>query len=100
MLLTASCHTLEDIKQAEKLDIDFILLSAVLKTKSHPDAVTLGWYEFKQLANQTYLPVYALGGVEREDLAVARYHGAQGVAGISTFKGAILIRGSLKNAPD
>ncbi len=84
--LSCSCHTLSDIKQAERLNVNFILLSAVQKTKSHPEAKALGWSEFKRLANQTVLPVYALGGVNREELTVARYNGAKGVAGISTFK--------------
>lgn len=83
--LSASCHTIKDIKQAEKIGIDFIVLSSVAKTPSHPKAIPLGWYQFKQLAEQTTLPVYALGGVSRENLTVARYHGAIGVAGISTF---------------
>ncbi len=84
-LLSASCHTIEDLIQAEKLDLDFVLLSAVKATNSHPNGTTLGWHQFKMLAHETALPVYALGGVCREDIALARLHGAIGVAGISTF---------------
>lgn len=83
--LSASCHTIEDIKQAEKIGVDFILLSAVCQTHSHPDSNILGWLQFNYLAEQTALPIYALGGVKREDLTVARNHGAIGVAGISAF---------------
>ncbi len=85
-MLSASCHTLGDIKQAEKIGVNFIVLSAVKHTKTHPSSSRLGWVSFKAMANQTYLPVYALGGVNKDDLTLARYHGAIGVAGITTFK--------------
>ncbi len=84
--LSCSCHHLDDIKQAEKIEADFILLSTVHKTQSHPEAKPLGWKAFKHLVHQTKLPVYALGGVKREELTLAQYHGAKGIAGISTFK--------------
>jgi len=84
-ILSASCHTIEDIRQAEKLDINFILLSAVKKTSSHPEGGILGWSQFKKMAYQTVIPIYALGGVDRDDMTLAQYHGAIGIAGISTF---------------
>lgn len=84
--LSASCHTLDDIRQAELIGCDCVLLSAVNKTRSHPNGQVLGWQSFKHMANSTTLPVYALGGVKREDLAVSQYQGAIGIAGISSFK--------------
>lgn len=85
-MLSASCHTLNDIKQAECIGCDFILLSAVNKTSSHPDAKALGWDKFESLCEQTKLPVYALGGISRGDLDYAKSKGAFGIAGISMFK--------------
>lgn len=83
--LSASCHCLDDIKQAEKLKLDCILLSPVNHTLTHPDAKPIGWSEFKKIAEKTSLPVYALGGVGKEDLTTAQYHGAKGIAGIRCF---------------
>lgn len=83
ILLGASCHNLEEIAHAQKIGADYLLLSPVLTTDSHPDAVPLGWNFFADLVEQVNVPVYALGGVQAKDLSVAIQAGAQGVAGIS-----------------
>jgi len=83
--VAASCHAPADIRQAEKVGVDFIVLSPVLPTASHPDAAPLGWEPFGRWAEAAKLPVFALGGVSRADLAQARQRGAQGVSGIRGF---------------
>ncbi len=80
-----SCHNLPELKAAEACGATFAVLSAVNATGSHPDAKPLGWEAFRAMVEQVNLPVYALGGMRREDLDRAREHGAQGVAGISAF---------------
>jgi len=84
----ASCHCLEEIRQAEQGGVDFVLLSPVLPTPSHPDARPLGWDQFGAWVGQARLPVFALGGMTRDHQSQAREHGAQGVAGIRGFGGA------------
>jgi len=83
--VAASCHGPEDIRQAERSGVDFIVLSPVLPTPSHPDSEPLGWEQFSRWAEAAKLPVYALGGMEPAHLAQAQRHGAQGVAGIRGF---------------
>jgi len=83
--LSASCHDLSELRQAQTLGCQFALLSTLRETPSHPNASAMGWYGFNHLARQVALPLYALGGVTRKDLALARYQGATGVAGISDF---------------
>lgn len=75
----ASCHNLEELTHAASI-ADFAMLSPVQPTESHPGEPTLGWERFSQLAAQSPIPVYALGGVTRADLDTARGHGAHGVA--------------------
>lgn len=84
--VAASCHNLKEIRQAEKIGVDFIVLAPVQKTRSHPETEPLGWRQFGVLALQSRLPVYALGGVTLDDLDRARQAGAQGIAGISAFR--------------
>lgn len=84
-LLSVSCHGLNDLRQAEKLQADFVLLSPVKKTSSHPGLEGMGWNEFSRLVSTTDIPVYALGGMKLSDMQDARQSGAQGVAAISTF---------------
>lgn len=85
VLLGASCHNLEEIDQAQKIGVDYLLLSPVLKTDSHPESVSLGWENFANLVEQVNIPVYALGGMQLSDLSVALNAGAQGIAGISCW---------------
>ena len=82
VMLSASCHNEKDLQQAEKLGVDFCVLSPVLPTRSHPDATPLGWDVFKGLLEKVNLPVFALGGMSPEQEAKALESGAQGVAGI------------------
>jgi len=84
-LVSAACHTLDELKHAERIGVDFVTLSPVLPTPSHPGAPTLGWVCFAEWAAQVALPVYALGGMTRAHLADARRHGAHGIAGIRGF---------------
>ncbi|KRT54558.1 Nudix family hydrolase [endosymbiont of Ridgeia piscesae] len=81
-LLGASCHDLQELKQAERLGLDYALLSPVLPTATHPEARPLGWAQFRTLLEQVNIPVYALGGMGMEQLSTAREHGAQGIAAI------------------
>lgn len=82
MWLCASCHTLADLQHAQNIDCDFVVLSPVKTTKSHPNATPLGWQAFFQLTEQSRCPVYALGGMQVQDINWALAHGGQGVAAI------------------
>ena len=84
-LFSASCHTLAELFKAERLGADFALLSPIKATSSHPHAQPLGWEQFRTLASQVSVPVYALGGMLPGDLATARSKGGHGIAAISAF---------------
>ena len=84
-LLSASCHDESELVQAVELGVDFVFLSPVHETHSHPDAKVMGWNSFSELVKKTNVPVYALGGVSETDLFDAWQAGAQGVAAISAF---------------
>lgn len=72
-LVSASCTTLADLEQAGRLQLDCVTV---------PTAG--GWEAFRQLCDQSPLPVLALGDDIRPDtLARARDCGAFGVAGVA-----------------
>lgn len=83
--LAASCHTLAEVERANALGLDFVVISPVMPTASHPGCEVLGWQGFGVLAEQARMPAYALGGLGIEDYAQACQHGAQGVAAIRAF---------------
>lgn len=76
----ASCHSIEELRLAESLGVDFAVLGPVRATPSHPDSVPLGWERFREIATGASIPVYALGGMTPRDLDQARTCGAHGVA--------------------
>ena len=78
--VAASCHDAADLAAAGRIGADFAVCGPVLPTLSHPGAATLGWAGFAAAIAATPVPTYALGGLRPDRLAIARRHGAQGVA--------------------
>lgn len=83
--LGASCHDQRQLDKAVALGLDYVTLSPVQYTQSHPDDEPIGWGRFADLANSYPIPVYALGGVGPDDLGICAKSGGQGVAAISAF---------------
>jgi 8-oxo-dGTP diphosphatase len=76
----ASCHSIEELRLAEALGVDFSVLGPVRATPSHPDSVPLGWGRYREITTGASIPVYALGGMTSRDLDHARTCGAHGIA--------------------
>jgi 8-oxo-dGTP diphosphatase len=79
-LAAASCHTREELERAMQLELDFAVLGPVKATASHEAGRTLGWGRFARLVRDASIPVYAIGGLGRDDLDRAFQAGAHGVA--------------------
>lgn len=84
-LLSISCHNRLEIQQANKIEADFIFISPVLATKTHPGKAELGWDLFNELTEIACMPVYALGGMSRDYVDQARKCGGQGIAAIRSL---------------
>lgn len=80
LLCAASCHNAQELAKAVEIGADFVLLSPVLPTLSHPNTPPLGWSAFSALCADYPLPVYALGGLHPHHLKLAWHHGAHGIA--------------------
>lgn len=76
----ASCHDATELQRAVALGVDFVTLSPVLPTRSHPGAPVLGWEGFARLARGLPVPVFALGGLSLGDVEAAWRHGAHGIS--------------------
>ncbi|ALG67264.1 Nudix family hydrolase [Beggiatoa leptomitoformis] len=74
--VAASCHTPDDIKQAQTIDLDFVTLSPIRATSN-----ALGWLTFFTQTEQAKIPVFASGGLQYQDIGFAWAHGGQGIAG-------------------
>lgn len=80
--LAASCHDAEELAMATALGVDFVTLSPVLPTQTHPNASPLGWSRVTELLRGFNQPAFLLGGMNPAHLPAARQAGAQGVAAI------------------
>lgn len=83
--LAASCHNADELAHAASIGLDFVVLSPVLATLSHPDALPIGWQQFTEWVAMANLPVYGLGGLAVADVEQALAAGAQGIAAIRAF---------------
>lgn len=83
MLVSAACHSAGQLAQASRIGVDFVTLSPVLPTQTHPEAEPLGWERFSQLVSGARIPVFALGGMRPGMMENAQQAGAWGIAAIS-----------------
>lgn len=81
--VAASCHIRTELEHAAYLDGDFAVLGSVHSTRSHPEQIGLGWASWKALAEHSAVPIYAIGGLQKNELEIAEQYGAHGLAMIS-----------------
>jgi len=83
--LSVSCHNVQEMIDAQALGVDFMVLSPVQATATHPEITPLGWNRFAEMIAEINVPVYALGGVSRDDTEKAWLAGAQGISAIGAL---------------
>lgn len=81
-LVSASCHTLDEVLHASRTGLDYIFLGPVREKVSGVPNEVLGWKQFARLARESAIPVFAIGGLGAADIEIAIAHGGQGVAAI------------------
>ena len=81
-LVSASCHDKRELATAARLGLDFVVAGPVKATASHPGRPGLGWQALAEMIAGCPLPVYALGGLTRDDMQEAWRAGAHGIAAI------------------
>lgn len=85
LMFSASCHSLEELRAAAALKADYVLLSPIASTVSHPEQNPMGWEHCAALISAVSVPIYALGGMSVADIPRALTYGAAGIAAISAF---------------
>jgi len=84
-LLAASVHNLMELEQAQLLEVDFVTLSPVKPTLSHPNNKVLTTKEVTDIMQCAQIPVFWQGGMQISDLEQALLGKAQGIAAIRSF---------------
>lgn len=85
-LIGVSCHTLEELRQAEAEGADYVFFSPIFQPYSKPGYHPgLGLAALRQACSTITIPLFALGGINSDNALECRAAGVTGVAGISLF---------------
>lgn len=86
-LVGVSCHSVEDVRQAEAEGADYALFGPVFLPRSKAArSEPRGLEGLARAAAAVKIPVLALGGVTRENSSACVSAGAAGIAGITIFQ--------------
>lgn len=85
-LVGVSTHSLEEAQKAENEGADFILFGPVYFTPSKAAyGAPQGLFSLRQVVEKISCPVYAIGGIKKENLAPVKAAGVRGIAVISAI---------------
>lgn len=82
-ILGASCHSVEDAVEAEKLGCTYITAGHIFATDCKKGLPGRGLPFLSELCRQVSLPVYAIGGIHAGNIAKVREAGAAGACVMS-----------------
>ena len=82
-LLGASCHSATAAVRAARAGADYVTVSPVWQTRTHPDAEPAGIDVLRLAAERSGVPVLALGGITPPRARISQIVGAHGAAAIS-----------------
>lgn len=79
-IIGASCQNLEQAKRAEQEGADYIGFGSVFKTKTKPYRSPMNLELLKEVLCKIKIPVFAIGGIDRENIGTLRERGVQRIA--------------------
>ena len=86
-LVGASCHSLEDVREAERDGADYVFFGPVFTTPSKEKfGAPQGIERLAETSRSVKIPVIAIGGITAENAASCVRAGAAGVAAIRMFQ--------------
>lgn len=83
--ISVSCHSTQDVQQAQRSGADLALFAPVFEKKDAPKTEPAGLESLRQACNYK-IPVLALGGITIENAGACLEAGAAGIAAIRLFQ--------------
>lgn len=84
-IIGLSCRSLDDALKAEKAGADYISLGPIFKTETKRDLMPVGPELIEEVKKRVKLPIIAIGGINKENIALVIKAGADGAAMISAI---------------
>jgi thiamine-phosphate pyrophosphorylase len=84
-LITAAAHSAHAVLRAHLSGAHAVLLSPIFATQSHTDRVPLGLTRLRTIARTSPIPIYALGGVDAENVESLKNIPLAGIAAINAL---------------
>lgn len=82
-MLGASCHSLEDALEAERLGCTYITAGHIFETDCKKGLPARGTEFLRKICGEVALPVYAIGGIGAENIGEVKKSGAKGACVMS-----------------
>lgn len=82
-ILGTSCHSVEEAVEAEKLGCSYIIAGHIFDTDCKKGVPGRGVDFLKLVCESVSIPVYAIGGISKENIARVRNAGARGACVMS-----------------
>jgi len=86
-IIGISTHSLEEIKEADKLPVDYIAVGSIFRTSTKKNPKIVGIQLIREAKKITRKPVVAIGGIMPYNVEEVLEAGADGVAVISAILG-------------
>lgn len=80
-----SAHSKDGCRNAERNGFDYVFISPIFPTISHPGEPALGLDKLSRICATVRIPVFALGGITEENMKSCFVAGAHGTASISFY---------------
>ena len=84
-IIGASCHSLEEAKEAERLGCTYITAGHIFLTDCKKGLPGRGLPFLQNICENVSIPVYAIGGISNENINAVRQTGAAGACIMSGF---------------
>ncbi len=82
-ILGASCHSVEEAKEAEQLGCTYIFAGHIFATDCKKGVPPRGISFLQEMCEAVMIPVYAIGGISERNIAEVRKAGAAGACVMS-----------------